>query len=63
MKVLFVNACVRREDSRTYQLCKDYLSKLPADSEIVEVNLDKEGIKPLDAQNLKERWAFSGKEF
>ena len=55
MKVLFVNACVRREDSRTYQLCKDYLSKLPADSEIIEVNLDKEGIKPLDAQSLKKR--------
>jgi FMN-dependent NADH-azoreductase len=55
MKVLFVNACVRSTDSRTYKLCKDYISKLPEDAEVVEVNLDEEGIKPLDKELLKKR--------
>ena len=30
MKVLFVNACMRGEKSRTLVLCKDYLAKLQA---------------------------------
>ena len=55
MKVLFVNACVRSTDSRTYQLCKDYIAKLPEDAQVVEVNLDEAGIKPLDKELLKRR--------
>ncbi len=55
MKVLFVNACVRGEASRTDQLCRDYISKLPADAEVAEVNLDEAGIKPLDKQMLQKR--------
>lgn len=55
MKVLFVNACVRGKDSRTENLCRDYISKLPETAEVVEVNLDKEGIKPLDKEILQKR--------
>ena len=55
MKVLFVNACVRGKDSRTEDLCRDYISKLPKTAEVVEVNLDKEGIKPLDKEILQKR--------
>ena len=58
MKVLFVNACVRSTDSRTYQLCKDYIAKLPEDAQVVEVNLDEAGIKPLDKALLKRRDAL-----
>ena len=58
MKVLFVNACVRSTDSRTYQLCKDYIAKLPEDAQVVEVNLDEAGIKPLDKELLKRRDAL-----
>lgn len=58
MKVLFVNACVRGEDSRTYELCRDYISKLPKDAEVVEVNLGEEGIKPLDSESLQKRNGF-----
>lgn len=55
MKVLFVNACVRGKDSRTDQLCRDYISKLPQGVEVIEVNLDKEGIRPLDKESLQKR--------
>ena len=27
MKLLFVNACMRGEDSRTLELCRDFISK------------------------------------
>ena len=27
MKLLFVNACIRGEQSRTLELCRDYLNK------------------------------------
>ncbi len=55
MKVLLVNACVRGKDSRTDQLCRDYISKLPEGCEVTEVNLDKERIEPLDAEMLRRR--------
>lgn len=55
MKVLFVNACVRGKDSRTEALCRDYISKLPESAEVVELNLDKEGIRPLDKAILEKR--------
>ncbi|MCI8609763.1 MAG: NAD(P)H dehydrogenase [Firmicutes bacterium] len=43
MKVLFVNACLRGERSRTLQLCRDYLVKLKEkypEAEIEELNLE-----------------------
>ena len=55
MKVLFVNACVRADASRTEQLCRDYISKLPSDAIVTEVNLDKKDIRPLDKELLQKR--------
>ncbi len=55
MKVLFVNACVRGKDSRTDQLCRDYISKLPAGTEVTEINLDEACLKPLDKEMLQKR--------
>lgn len=52
MAILFVNACVR-EDSRTKRLANAVLKKL--DGEIIEVNLEKENIQPLNNQTLAER--------
>ena len=45
MKFLFVNACIRGEDSRTYQLCRDYIEKFKEakkneDWTLEEVNLN-----------------------
>lgn len=43
MKVLFVNACLRGERSRTMELCQDYLDKLKAahpEAEIEELDLE-----------------------
>lgn len=43
MKVLFVNACLRGERSRTLDLCKDYLAKLKEahpETEIEELDLE-----------------------
>lgn len=60
MKLLFVNACVRGDESRTYELCKDYLDKfLKAKQDepwrIEEVNLSAADIKPLDRETLAKR--------
>lgn len=64
MKVLFVNACVRGEDSRTDQLCRDYISKLPADAVVTEINLDELAIKPLDKHMLQKRdYLLASKDF
>lgn len=52
MSILFVNACVR-EDSRTKRLADAVLKKL--DGEIIEVNLEKENIQPLNHQTLAKR--------
>ena len=52
MKILFVNACVRKE-SRTRELAELVLSKL--DGEIEEINLEKEGLKPLTRRTLNKR--------
>ncbi|MBR5516679.1 MAG: NAD(P)H-dependent oxidoreductase [Firmicutes bacterium] len=62
MKVLFVNACVRGKDSRTDSLCRDYISKLPEGTVVTEINLDKEGMKPLDAEMLQKRDGLLGKK-
>ena len=51
-KILFVNACVRRE-SRTRCLAEAVLERL--EGEIREVNLEQEQIRPLDRERLEER--------
>ena len=46
MTTLFVNACVRGEDSRTLVLCREYLA---GKEDVVEVDLSKLGLRPFDA--------------
>ena len=55
MTTLFVNACMRGENSRTLSLCRDYLSTV--EDEVVEVNLAELGLKPFDASMVAERSA------
>ncbi len=60
MKFLFVNACIRGEESRTYQLCKDYIEKFKKAKAgeswtMEEVNLNEMEIQPLSRARLDER--------
>lgn len=59
MKTLFINSCVRPE-SRTKMLAEYVLSHL--EGEVVEVNLEQEGIMPLDLTmlNLRSELAQAG---
>ena len=52
MTTLFVNACMRGEDSRTLALCREYLQDK---EEVVEVDLATLGLKPFDAQMVAYR--------
>ena len=53
MKILFINACVRDEDSRTLKLAKKLLDGL--DGNIKEVKLASLDLKPLDREKINER--------
>lgn len=57
--VLFINACVR-ENSRTLVLAKDFLNRCCGD--IVELNLEKESILPLNRELLSKRENLIAKE-
>ena len=51
MKLLFVNACMRGKESRTHQLCMDYLEKFlrakkEEDWQIEELDLNSMDIQP-----------------
>lgn len=50
--VLFINACVR-EKSRTMVLARDFLNRF--NDEVTELNLENEGVLPLDRELLKKR--------
>ncbi len=66
MKVLFVNACIRGEESRTLELCRHYLKKAKEkwNCEIEEVNLDASNIPMLDSALLSKRdCLLAGKAF
>ena len=52
MSILFINACVRKQ-SRTLVLAKNILEKMQGD--IVEINLEKENLTPLNRCLLEER--------
>ena len=52
MKILFINACVRK-DSRTLRLANHLLSKLSG--EVTELNLEKENIQALNCDTLAYR--------
>ena len=60
MKFLFVNACIRGEESRTYQLCRDYIEKFQKakageDWILEEVNLNELELHPLNKDRLEQR--------
>lgn len=46
MSTLFVNACMRKDDSRTLKLCREFLADKP---DVEEVNLAQLDLKPFDA--------------
>lgn len=50
--ILFVNACMRGEASRTLELCREYLT---GKADVEEVDLTLNELKPFDAQMLEER--------
>lgn len=52
MSILFINACVR-ENSRTLKLAKSVLSGMSGD--VVEINLSKENLAPLNRELLEKR--------
>lgn len=61
MKVLFVNACMRGEKSRTLELCRDYLAKLQErcpQAVIEEVDLASVDIEVQDGAFIERRDAF-----
>ncbi len=61
MKVLFVNGCIRGEESRTLRLCRaalDEIRQTLADVTVEEVTLDTEEILPLNSQRLAQRHAL-----
>lgn len=58
MKVLFVNSCIRAEQSRTLRLCKAALEQIqqscgPVEQE--ELNLMEEALLPMDRATLEKR--------
>lgn len=61
MHLLFVNCCIRGEESRTLGLCRvalEELKKKYADLEVEELCLDQEDILPLNSARLNARHAF-----
>ena len=52
MTTLFVNACLRGQDSRTLALCREYLA---GKEDVVEVDLSQLGLKPFDASMVADR--------
>lgn len=58
MKVLFVNGCIRGEESRTLRLCRvalEQMEKTLGELTVEELNLDKEEILPLHSDTLRQR--------
>lgn len=60
MKFLFEKACIRGEDSRTYQLCRDYIEKFKEAKKneewtLEEVNLNDMDLQPLNKERLANR--------
>ena len=58
VKVLFVNSCIRNEDSRTYSLAKAFIEKLykiHSKMELEEIKLADLDLKPLYYDDIKRR--------
>ncbi len=61
--ILFINACMRGEASRTLSLCRDYLHGLEqGGASVVEVSLDQLQLEPFDGEKvaLRNRFAKEG---
>ena len=56
MTTLFVNACVRGDESRTLTLCREYLSTI--DDETEELDVGTLGLRPFDAEMVERRAAM-----
>lgn len=59
MTTLFVNACVRGDESRTLKLCREYLASIEDDVE--EIGLSALDLKPFDADMVERRAAMQSK--
>ena len=57
-KVLIVNCCVRREESRTAELLDSFVSALPEDCEAEQITLMDERLFPLTGLFFEERQAL-----
>lgn len=58
MKVLFVNACIRGEESRTLRLCRAAVEEIQSvfpQAQVEELVLDREEIRPLHSDTLAKR--------
>lgn len=65
MKLLFINACIRGEESRTLELCKEFIETMKKewnDLEIQTIDLNQETIVSLDKESLEQRnqWMEQG---
>lgn len=54
-EVLFVNACIRGESSRTLKLCREYLASKDS---VVELDLDAMGLSPFSKDMVEKRTAL-----
>ena len=64
MNILFVNACVRGEESNTLKLCRAALEEMQTanpNAVITEVNLDADRPQPLHPEELKKRIELRGR--
>lgn len=64
MNILFINSCVREQDSRTLTLCKTFLNALHLEKEdqIKELDLSKESLISLTKETLDKRSQLIAKE-
>ena len=65
MKILFVNGCLRGEESRTLRLCRaalDQMKQTLGDITVEELNLDREDVQPLNGLRLARRHALEQAE-
>ena len=54
-KIVFINACIRNENSRTLKLAKPLLKQLSKNYEIEEINLTKSDLTPVTSKLYEER--------
>lgn len=57
-QLLYIDCCVRREDSRTAELARAFLQALPGDYTVTTLDLMTEGLQPLLTESLAARDAL-----